>query len=169
MTGAKPSRMTYGKNASVAALFVFASLGALSSGFGWGCVSAFADQKTPAQLEADYDRETNPKKRTRLAVDLMEERLNQVLTAFDSEDRGGEKEAADNYLAAMDRLEKALNGMSSMGTVKNAEIHLRVQTKKLRDLRVKLSLQEQAIADKPIERITALHERLLNTIMNPRE
>jgi len=161
--------MARGKKASVAALFVFASLGALSSAFGWGCISAFAAQKTPAQLEADYDREPNPKKRTRLAVDLMGKRLDQMLAAFDSQDPGKEKEATDNYLAAMDRLEKALNGMSNMGAVKNAEIRLREQTKKLQDLRVKLSLPEQAMADKPITRITALHERLLNTIMNPRE
>lgn len=163
------SWMTCGKKSSVAALFWFASLGALSSAFGWGCIAVFADQKKPAQIEAEYDREPNPKKRTRLAVDLMGERLDQMLTAFDSQDPDKEKEATDNYLLAMDRLEKALNGMSNMGAVKNAEIRLREQTKKLRDIRVKLSLPEQAIADKPIARITALHERLLNTIMNPRE
>ncbi len=134
----------------------------------WGRV-AFAAQKTPSQLEAEYDREPNPKKRLSLAVDLMDERLKQMLPAIEAEDSAKESEATDNYLSAMDRLEKAMSEHSNGGAVKNAEIRLRRQTKALGDLRMSLSFAQQSSVDKALTRVTKLHEQLLDRIMHPRK
>lgn len=128
-----------------------------------------AAQKTPAQLEAEYDREPNPKKRLSLAVDLMDHRLKQLLDAFDLQDTEKESDAIETYLAAADRVEKAMNENTNMGAVKNAEIRLRRQTRSLSDLRITLSAPERMPLDKAITRLTRLHEILLDSIMHPRK
>src|SRR5690348_11024933 len=77
--------------------------------FAIGAVNAWAVQKTPANIEAEIDRESNPKKRLSLSVDLMDERLKVLQDAFESQDPDKESEAVENYMTAADRLEKAMN------------------------------------------------------------
>lgn len=166
--------MKRGATVRAATLLLLGTLGPTfetSRGIGAGVWRgvALAAEKTPSQLEAEYGREPNPKKRLNLAVDLMDERLKQILAAFETDDSAKQSEATDNYLSAVDRLEKAVSENSNGGATKNAEIRLRRQTKTLRDLRMTLSFPEQSSVDKALERVTELHEQLLNSIMRPRK
>lgn len=167
--------MKRGATIWVAALLLIGSLtgptlgNSPGTGVGLWCGVAYAAQKTAAQLEAEYGREVNPKKRFSLAVDLMDERLKQMLTAYEADDSAKESEATDHYLSAMDRLEKAMSDHSNGGAVKNAEIRLRRQTKALEDVRMRLAIAEQASVDKALTRVTKLHEQLLDRIMHPRK
>lgn len=137
--------------------------------FDFGPVQAIAAQKTPAQLEAEYDREQNPKKRLSIGVELMNERLKELLDAFDSQDPEKQSEAVNTYLNAADRVEKAMNENTNLGAVKNAEIRLRRQSKTLSDLRMTLSAADQIPLDKAVTRLDRIHEILLNSIMHPRK
>ena len=137
--------------------------------FDLGPVDAAAAQKTPAQLEAEYDRESNPKKRLSLGVDLMDQRFDELLDAYDLEDPEKQSDAVDNYLGALDRVEKAMNENTNLGAVKKAEIRLRRQTKNLSELRMTLSAADQAPLDKAVTRLNRLHETLLDSIMRPRK
>jgi hypothetical protein len=133
--------------------------------FGIACDVARAEQKTAAQLEAEFERESNPKKRVKLAVELTDERLKGMLAAYETEDPSKESEAAGIYLASLDRLEKALGGVSDNGVSKDTEIHLRRQARSLANLRLNVSYTEASVVEKALQRTTQLHEGVLYSIM----
>ena len=137
--------------------------------FGIGPVEAFAAQKTAAQLEAEFGKESNPKKRIKLAVDITDERLKQLLAAYETEDSAKEAEALETYLTALDRLEKVLAGNLSGGAPKDVEIRLRQQIKSLTNLRMSVAFAEQSAVGKALERVTKLHETVLYSIMKPKK
>jgi hypothetical protein len=132
-----------------------------------GLRAALAEEKTPTQLEAEYDREPNPKKRVKLAIGLTDERLKELRSAYESEDSGKGTESVNQYLSAVDRLEKAWKESSGSGASKDAEIHLRQQARDLENLKMSLSFQEQAPVEKAATRVAKLHEAVLYSIMNP--
>jgi hypothetical protein len=136
-----------------------------------GCVFALASgqERTPAQLEEQYEKETNPKNRVKLAVELADNRLKEMLAAYDAADPAKEPAAAETYLSALDRLEKALDANTSGGTAKDAEIHLRHQVQSLGNLRMTLSSAEKTPVEKALARATQLHEDVLNRIMHPKK
>ena len=124
-------------------------------------------ERTPAQLEALYEKETNPKNRLKLAVELADSRLKQMLAAYDAADPAKESATAGIYLSAVDRLEKALEANTSGGAAKDAEIRLRHQVQSLGNLRMTLSASERTPVEKALARATQMHEDLLNRIMRP--
>ena len=128
---------------------------------------AFGSEKTPAQLEAEIDREPNPKKRLKLAVELTDLRLKEVLSAYDGEDHGKQGESIDYYLSGLDRLEKAMKSIQHGEMSKESEIHLRQQAHALENLKKSVSFNEQASVEKVAVRVTKLHEEILGSIMNP--
>ena len=128
---------------------------------------ALAEEKTPTQLEAEYDREPNPKRRVKLAIELADARLKELRSAFESEDSGKAAEPVEKYLSALDRLEKAWKEPSGSGASKDAEIHLRRQARDLENLKMSLSFNEQAPVEKVATRVAKLHEAILYSIMNP--
>jgi len=132
-----------------------------------GVEQAFAAEKTLAQLEAEYDREQNPKRRVKLAVEITEARLKPMLSAYQAGEPAKEAQEMTNYLSAISRLEQALSANSIHGVSKDAEIRLRGQTRALANLRMSVSAAEQPAVQKALDRVTQLHERLLNGIMNP--
>ena len=124
-----------------------------------------SQEKTPAQLEELYAKEANPKNRVKIAMDLADARLKEMAMAFDEGDPAKESAAADTYLSALDRLEKALAGNGRGGVAKDAEIRLRHEVQSLGTLRLTLSATEQTPVDKPLQRASRLHEDVLNRIM----
>jgi hypothetical protein len=132
-----------------------------------GSRAALAEEKTPTQLEAEYDREPNPKKRAKLAIALADARLKELRSAYESENSGKGTEPVDKYLSALDRLEKAWKEPSGSGASKDAEIHLRQQARALENLKMSLSFNEQAPVEKAVARAAKLHEVILYSIMNP--
>ncbi len=167
--------MRRGATISIAAMFLAGALPGLPSGsskeasFGIACGVAWAEQKTPAQMEGELERESNPKKRVKLAVGLADERLKQMLGAYATEDASKEAAAAETYFAALDRLEKALDGVSDNGVSKDTEMHLRRQTRSLENLKLSVSYTERALVEKALERVTQLHEEVLYSIMRPKK
>jgi hypothetical protein len=139
----------------------------LFGGIGSGPRAALAEEKTPLQLEAEYNREANPKRRVKLAIELTDERLKELRLAYESEDSGKEADLVDKYLSDMDRLEKALKEPSGGGASKDAEIHLRQQARALENLRMSLSFDGRVLVEKAATRVAKLHEAILYGIMNP--
>jgi hypothetical protein len=135
----------------------------------FGYAFASGQERTTAQLEELYEKETNPKNRVKLAVELADGRLKEMLMAFDAADPAKESAAADIYLSSIDRLEKALDANTSGGAAKDAEIHLRHQVQSLGNLRMTLSATEKTPVEKAFARATQVHEDVLNRIMHPRK
>ncbi len=130
--------------------------------------SASSDDKGPEKLEAEYDHETNPKKRLKLAVELSDERLKEVRKAYDSEDTAKETAELDKYLSAIDRLEGAAKEPGA-GKSKDAEIHLRRQMRMLENIKMSASYSERGPLEKAAARVTKLHEQVLYSILNPKK
>ena len=138
----------------------------VSLGLGYLPFAALAEEKTPSQLEAEYDREQNPKNRVTIAVELIEERLEELRSAY-------QKESADrvaavrHYLSALDRLDKAAEENSNGGAAKKAEIRLREQIRALENLKMNISARQRNPIEKAMARVVKLHEEILYSIMMP--
>jgi len=132
-----------------------------------GRLSTFGSDKTPTQLQAEIDREPNPKKRLKLAVELTDARLKDVLSAYEAEDHGKEVESIKYYLSGLDRLEKAVKDIRHGGLTKESEIRLREQVHALKDLAMSVSFSERAAVEEVATRVAKLHEEILGSIMNP--
>ena len=131
--------------------------------------AAGGPEKTPAQLEALFEKETNPKNRVKIAVELADDRLKETLAAYDAADPAKESAAVEIYLSAADRLEKALHANTNGGAAKDAEIHLRHQMQSLGTLRMTLAVSEKTPVEKALARATQVHEDVLNRIMHPKK
>ena len=128
-----------------------------------------AQERTPAQLEALYEKETNPKNRLKLAVEISDGRLKEMLAAYDAADPAKQSPALESYLSGVGRLEKALDANTSGGAAKDAEIRLRHQVQSLGNLRMTLSASEKTPVEKALARATQVHEDVLNKIMHPKK
>jgi hypothetical protein len=165
-------RFTIAAGAFVGLLFgvPFDSPGARrEASLGCAFASAASQEKTPAQLEELYEKETNPKNRVKLAVALADDRLKEVLAAFDVADPAKQSATAETYLSAVDRLEKTLDANTSGGADKDAEIRLRHQVQSLGNLRMMLAASERTPVEKALARATQVHEDVLNRIMHPKK
>jgi hypothetical protein len=128
-----------------------------------------AQEKSSSQLEAEIGREANPNKRARLAIDLMNEMLKQLRSAYETEDPEKETAAMESYLAVVDRVAKAVKENTSIGTYKYAEIQLRQHAKALESLKASLALRERPPVEKAAERVSKLHEEILYSTINVRK
>ena len=138
--------------------------------FALGPTAVFAQQKSVAQMEAAFDKESNPKRRVSLASVITDERLKQMLATYDTNnDVAKETEGTELFLASIARLEKVLDELPKPDAAKSAELRLRRQMKDLTNLRMAVSFEEQAAVKKALERITELHERILYRIMSPKK
>src|SRR5262249_27222711 len=129
---------------------------------------AHGDDKTSEKLQSEYDREANPKKRVKIAIDLTDQRLKEMREAYESEDASRESARMEDYLSSINRLEKAVNSPGA-GTSKDAEIHLRRQGKALENLKMSVSYSERKPIEEVAERVTKLHEHVLYSIMKPKK
>ena len=137
--------------------------------FSLGPTAAFAQQKSVAQMEAEFDKESNPKRRVSLASEITDQRLKQMLATYDTNDVAKETEGMELFLASIARLEKVLDALPKPDAAKSAELRLRRQMKDLTNLRMAVSFEEQQAVKKALERITELHERILYRIMSPKK
>ena len=138
-------------------------------GVGPGAGPAAAQENISVRLEQQYDQESNPKKRVKLAIELTKERLNQLRGAYDTEDAGKREEAVEAYLVALHRLETAVTAAAHGGSSKSAEMHLRRQGRDLENLKTNVSYFDRPALEKVIGRVVALREQILYSIMNPRK
>ena len=145
--------------------FLLVTLGIAGMGIG----TAVAEEKPPSVLEQQYDRETNPRKRASIAIELSKQRLQQLRTAYDAEDPDPREEAVEAYLAALNRLETAVTTAANAGTSKNAEMHLRRQARDLENFKTNVSFFDRPAIEKVIARVAALREQILYSIMNPKQ
>jgi len=123
--------------------------------------------KRRRKLESEYDHETSPKRRVKIAIDLADLRLKELREAYESEDPARENERMEDYISSLGRLEKAVN-TSGAGTSKDAEIHLRRQGKILENLKMSVSYNERSPIEQVADRVTKLHEHVLYSIMKPK-
>ena len=136
---------------------------------GMGIGTAVAEEKPPSVLEQQYDRETNPRKRAGIAIELSKQRLQELRAAYDAEDPDQREEAVGAYLAALNRLETAVTAASNAGASKNAEMHLRRQARDLENFKTNVSYFDRPAIEKVIARVVALREQILYSIMNPNQ
>ena len=145
--------------------FFLVTLGIAGLGFG----RAVAEEKPPSVLEQQYDRETNPRKRAGIAIELTKPRLQELRASYDAEDPDQREEAVEAYVAALNRLETAVTAAANGGTSKNAEMHLRRQGRDLENLKTNVSYFDRPAIEKVIARVVALREQILYSIMNPNQ
>ena len=126
-------------------------------------------ENAPFLLEKQYDSEQNPRERVLIAVKLAEVRLKELQAAYKKGTSTLQKETAENYLGAVDRLGKAVNEVSDIGYSKKAEQRLRRQFRELEELKIAVSYQERPAVVEVEGRVAAVHEKILYSIMQPRQ
>jgi hypothetical protein len=129
---------------------------------------ASAVQKTAEQLQAEFDREPNPKKRLKLALDFTDRQLKDLLSAYSSEDGMQGTQQLEIYLAGIERFEKAVDD-NGKDIGKNVEIRLRKQLVTLESFAMSASYTERPAIEDAAKRVSAFHERVLHHIMRPRK
>jgi hypothetical protein len=133
-----------------------------------GLAWASAAEKTPQQIEQQYDQEKSPRKRAQLARDLMNVRLNQLRSALESGSLLQESTPElRNYLNALDRLASAVREARHANTSKQSEMHLRKQLRDLEDERMDVSVSEREILDRAIKQVSDLREEILYSLLVP--
>ena len=137
---------------------------------GWGLAVAAAAEKTPAVLEAEYERENNPRKRADLAKKLMDQRREE-LRARIATGRLLEETSLElvRYQAALDRLASAVRAANHSGTSKSAETHLRTHINVLEGLKISVSSTERPLLDRLLSNVVQLREEVLYGLMHPAE
>lgn len=141
------------------------NLASLSALDGKGVPSANA----PFLLEQKYDRETKPKNRVKIAIQLTDMRLQLMQSSYDTVDPEKAKEAITQYLFAVDLLVQAVRSASDTGYSKRAEIHLRRHEREFKNLQMSLSVMERTSVEQVAGQVTRLREEILYSIMNPRD
>ena len=131
--------------------------------------AAVVEEKSFSLLEQQYDRESNPRKRAGLAIEMTRGCLTRLRAAYDAEDPEPREKAMEAYRAALDRLEAAVTAASNGGTSKNAEMHLRRQGRDLENLKTKVSYFDRPAIEKLMARVAALREQFLYSLMNPHQ
>ncbi|MBI3895747.1 MAG: hypothetical protein HY313_07420 [Acidobacteria bacterium] len=127
-------------------------------------------ENAPFQLEEQYRRESDPKQRVLIATKLAEVRLKELQAAYKKEIiPTSQNETVENYLGAIERLGKAVNDASDVGYSKRAEQRLRRQLRELEDLKMAVSYQERPVVAKVEEQVAAVLEKILYSIMQPRQ
>ncbi|MBI4465051.1 MAG: hypothetical protein HY647_10130 [Acidobacteria bacterium] len=126
-------------------------------------------ENAPFQLEEQYNRAQDPKERVLIAVKLTEVRLKELQAAFKKGTTGLQKETAESYLGAVDRLGKAASEAADIGYYKRAEQRLRNQLRELENLKMAVSYQERPAVVEVQGRVAAIHEKILYSIMEPRQ
>ena len=139
----------------------------LAALWGAGVEAAVEEDPTAALLEQRYDRESNPRKQTDIAIGLMKHRLDQLRAAYETVEPEQQKAAVEAFLGALERLGTAVTAASNVGTSKKAELHLRRQERDLASLKINVSYFERPAIEKVMERAAAVRERILYSIMNP--
>ncbi|MGH9783627.1 MAG: hypothetical protein ACRD88_05530 [Terriglobia bacterium] len=139
----------------------------LAALWGAGVEAAVGEDPTAALLEQRYDRESNPRKRTNIAMELTKLRLDQLRAAYETVEPEQQKAAVEAFLDALERLGTAVTAASHVGTSKKAEMHLRRQERDLGNLKTNVSYFERPAIEKLLERAAAVRERILYSIMSP--
>ena len=133
-----------------------------------GSAPVAAKDKTPEQMEQQYDQEKSAKKRAEVARNLMNARLEQLRSALESDtllqESGPELR---NYLAAVGRLGSAVREAHHAGTSKQSEMHLRSHLRELGNIKMDISMSEQEILDPAIKQVSELREGILYGILMP--
>ena len=125
------------------------------------------DQNAEA-LQAAYEKESNPRKRSELAMELMIVRLERLRAriAIGTMLEQSSPELA-KYHAACEQLASSVRQAAHNGTSKKAEKHLRDQIYDLDQLKMSVSAVERSQVDRLIARVVELREEVLYSLMHP--
>ena len=128
-----------------------------------------AETKSVENLEQTFAREKDARKRARLALEILDLRLDAV-RAFVAT---GTMIEADNtvlpaYDAALSRLEQAVNTATHVGTSKRVEVGLRRHMKDLEQVRMNVSSTERPLVEAVAARVEKVREAVLYSIMAPK-
>ncbi len=135
-----------------------------------GFAPAAVAEKTPEQIEQQYDQEKSAKKRVELARNLMNARLERLRSALKSGSLLQESTPElRNYAGALDRLASAVRAANHASTSKQSEMHLRSHLRELENLKMDVSLAEREILDPVIKQETDLREEILYGILMPQK
>ena len=113
-----------------------------------------------------YQGEKNPKGRIKIATELTEADVKEVLAAYKT-DMPGERgaKAVSNYVAALELLRTAVIEAQHAGSSKNAEIRLRGQIRSLEQLMYNLSSAERTLFEPVLESVRQTHREALNVVI----
>jgi hypothetical protein len=129
-----------------------------------------AEPKTPQEIEQQYDREKNPRKRAELARDLMDLRLKELRSTVSEGTMIQESSAeVSDYMSALERLADAVRAADHTGTSKQTEMHLREHSRELENLRLNVSSQEGKVVERALALVNELREEVLYSIMIPEQ
>ena len=131
--------------------------------------AAAQENRAATVLEQRYDRESNPRKQSGIALDLTKNRLEQLRSAYDTGDSEQQKAAVEACLGALDRLGTAVTAAGNVRTSKNVEVFLRRYGRDLENLKTNVSYFERPEIEKIIKKTAELREQVLYSIMNPDE
>jgi hypothetical protein len=138
--------------------------------FSCGIASGVAEDKSPAALEQEYQKQSNPRKQADLARKLLELRLGELRVRIGA-DTMIEKTSPEleHYSRAVTMLANAVRKASHSGTSKNAEKELRDQSHDLNDMKMSVSAAERPYLEQLISKVSKLRDELLYGLMLPPE
>ena len=158
-----------GRRSSVVAIVILAFAGLSLTSIAAPAGRGTPNENAPFLLEERYASEPEPKQRVLIAIKLAEVRLKELQSAYKNGSPALQKEAAENYLGAVDRLAKAVSEAADMGYSKKAEQRLRHQLRELEDLKMAVYYQERPAVTDVAARVAKVQEKILYSIMQPRQ
>jgi len=128
-----------------------------------------SDEKNAESIEKQYQAEKNPRKRVKLALELLDERLRELHEFLDSNVMLDQSNTyLPNYLRALDSLSASTNEAAHAGTSKNVEMHLREHVREFENIKMRVSAAERPQIEKVLERLESERQRVLYGLMKPR-
>jgi hypothetical protein len=133
-------------------------------------ITACAEEKSVEQLERAFTHQKDHRRRARLAMDILDARLNAV-RAFVSTGTMLEERAPvlSAYDAAVSRLDEAVHAAAHVGTSKRVEVGLRRHMKELEQIRANVSAMERPLIEALAAHVVKIREAVLYSIMAPKK
>ena len=129
-----------------------------------------AEPKSAESLEQTFTREKDARKRSRLALEILDVRLEAVRAYVAKGTMLEEKNSVlPPYDAALARLAQAVKAADDAGTSKRVEVGLRRHMKDLEQVRMNVSSTERPLVEAMAARVEKAREEVLYSIMAPKK
>jgi hypothetical protein len=132
--------------------------------------SAAARPKTIEELERDFARENDQRKRARIALELLDRRLDAIRDFVSTGTMlEPENDLLPPYVETLDRLDKAVTAAAHAGTSKRVELGLRRHAREMEQVRMNVSVAERPLVEDVSARLEKVREKVLYSIMSPKK
>jgi len=129
-----------------------------------------AEPKTVEQVEQAFLREKDHRKRARLALDILDLRLEAIRAYVGTGTMLEENNPVlNNYAEALQQLDEAVHLARHAGTSKRVEVGLRRHMKDLEQVRANVSATERPLVEALAAKLVSLRESVLYSIMAPKK